>query len=295
MSEQTYSIKDLEDISGIKTHTLRAWERRYNIFSPGRTSTNIRYYSDEDLKKLLSISMLLNYGMKISQVACLNSTQLNEKVRAIYSSGDYESLIDSLVINMIDFDELSFEKHLNKAIFNLGFEEATYKVIYPFFSKVGILWQTGSINPAQEHFVTNIIKQKFYLAISSLDTPSVNSKTFILFLPENELHEFSLLLSYYLIRKHGHKAIYLGQAMPMKDVLKTLESTGADFIVTHFISQFEEDNLVEYLTEFSREAGETPVLVSGFQAKIILQKPVDNVRFIESPEEFQAFLISLKA
>ena len=295
MSEQTYSIKDLEDISGIKTHTLRAWERRYNLFSPRRTSTNIRYYSDEDLKKLLNISMLLNYGMKISQVACFNSDELNEKVRSMFSSGDYESLIDNLVINMIDFDELLFEKNLNRAIFNLGFEQATYKVIYPFYSKVGILWQTGSINPAQEHFVTNIIKQKFYLAISSLDTPKADAKTFILFLPDHELHELSLLLSYYLIRKDGHKAIYLGQSMPMTDVIKTLKSTGADYIVTHFISQIEEDHLMEYLKELSSEAGNTSILVSGNQTKIFKDKTVNinSVRFLENPEDFHNLLNSI--
>jgi DNA-binding transcriptional MerR regulator len=290
MSEQTYSIKDLEDISGIKTHTLRAWERRYKIFSPGRTSTNIRYYSDDDLKKLLNISMLLNYGMKISQVACFNSDELNEKVRSMFSPGDYESLIDNLVINMIDFDELSFEKNINRAIFNLGFEQATYKVIYPFYSKVGMLWQTGSINPAQEHFVTNIIKQKFYLAISSLDVPKIDAKTFILFLPDHELHELSLLLSYYVIRKHGHKAIYLGQSMPMTDIIKTLKTTGADYIVIHFISQIEQDDLLEYLNELSSEAGKTPVLVSGSQAKILQEKPVKNIRFIERPEDLHDLL-----
>ena len=142
LHEQIYSIKDLEDISGIKSHTLRAWERRYNIFTPNRTETNIRRYSDEDLKKLLNISVLQKYGLKISQLALLSEDDLKEKVISLTTSNDFESIIDSLTVDMIDFNQNSFDKKLNKVIFNLGFEEAAYKIIYPFFwiFQVKIQW-----------------------------------------------------------------------------------------------------------------------------------------------------------
>lgn len=285
MNEQTYSIKDLEDISGIKTHTLRAWERRYSIFNPSRTTTNIRYYSDEDLKKLLNISMLINYGMKISQLACFDTEELNEKVRSMFSPGDYDSLIDRMIIDMIDFNETSFEKNINRAIFNLGFEEAIDQVIYPFFKKVGVLWLASSINPAQEHFVSNIIRQKFYLASESLEPPRPNGKTFILFLPEKELHELGLLLANYLVRKYGHRSIYLGQSIPMIDVIKTWHATKADFLLTHITSLIDNQELASYFNLLAGNLNGTPILFSGLQINAPQDITNKNVEYLSTPSE----------
>lgn len=287
MKEQIYSIKDLENISGIKTHTIRAWERRYRIFNPDRTDTNIRMYSDDELKKLLNISVLQKYGMKISQLATLEQEELNDKIRALISPGDYSSIIDSLTIDMIDFNQASFEKKLNKVILNLGFEEAAYKVIYPFFEKVGILWLTSSINPAQEHFVSSIIIQKFFIAIDSLEASSPGAKKFLLFLPAGEFHEVGLLLGYYLIRKAGHKVIYLGQSIPKNDVIKTWKASGADFLYTHFTSLIAKENLIKYLRELSTGLNETPVWVSGLQASVVESEEINNTYYLASPENMK--------
>ncbi len=285
LHEQIYSIKDLEDISGIKSHTLRAWERRYNIFTPNRTETNIRRYSDEDLKKLLNISVLQKYGLKISQLALLSEDDLKEKVISLTTSNDFESIIDSLTVDMIDFNQNSFDKKLNKVIFNLGFEEAAYKVIYPFFYKVGLLWQTSSINPAQEHFVTSIIIQKLFLAIESLDTAPPKGKTFLLFLSKNEWHEVGLLLANYIIRKAGHKVIYLGQNMPMTDIIKTCHVTKPDYLFSHFTSKIEEKEILNYLKDLAENIGKSTLLVAGnpIPPESILN--MSNVEFLGGPSD----------
>ncbi|HNS47584.1 MAG TPA: MerR family transcriptional regulator, partial [Bacteroidales bacterium] len=211
MAQCTYLIRDLEKMTGIKAHTIRIWEKRYQVVKPKRTSTNIRYYCDEDLKRLLNISALIKQGFKISQLAELGDDELNEKIMNAYSHESEEtSRIDNLVTAMIDLDEPRFEKTIHLATLNMGFEHTILNIIYPFLERIGILWLTGTINPAQEHFVSNLLRQKLLVAIDNLIVkPARDSKRFILFLPENELHELGLLFYSYLVRKSGHKIIYL--------------------------------------------------------------------------------------
>ncbi len=215
-----YSIKDLEKLSGIKAHTLRIWEKRYQIVKPSRTDTNIRYYCDDDLKRILNISILNRHGLKISRIAGMTDAQLSEQVMHLaQATGDHESQIEQLTIAMIEMDEERFEKTLSKSIMTVGFEETVLTIIYPFFDKVGMLWQTGSINPAQEHFVSNLIRQKLLVAIDSQNYPhNPESRRFLLFLPEGELHELGLLFFHYILKKHGHQVIYLGQSVPFADL-----------------------------------------------------------------------------
>ena len=290
MSTQQYSIKALEMISGIKAHTIRIWEQRYNAFLPARTATNIRCYSDEDLKKLLNFNILLGRGFKISQLAALSSEELNEKVKATFVPEEYAAVIDALVIDMINFDRDSFEGKLNGLFLNLGFEKSVNQVIYPFFTKVGILWQTSHISPAQEHFISNIIRQKFFSAVDTPNQKSPNSKKFLLFLPENELHELGLLYAFYLIRKSGHEAIYLGQDMPTKDLVKTWAATGSDYLVTHITSRFPGEDLGSYLLDLSDQVKQTPVLVMGKQAEFLAGHKNKHLVYLKTPSDLKAIL-----
>jgi len=185
MAAPTYSIKDLEQITGVKAHTLRIWEKRYQVVSPCRTPTNIRFYTDEDLKKLLNISILNRHGFKISSIANLPNNELSQKIISINNkSFDSDSKIENLIVAMIDMDEVKFEKDLTNMIINLGFEETFNQVLIPFFEKVGLLWQIGTINPGQEHFMINLIRQKMIVAIDGVVTSEkpANKKTFILYL-----------------------------------------------------------------------------------------------------------------
>ena len=195
-----YSIRELENLSGIKAHTIRIWEKRYGLIAPERTSTNIRSYCDTELKKLLNISILNRNGLKISKIAQLSPEEIVAKITQFTQDvTSTESQIESLTVAMIDLDEYRFEQLLARSIIQFGFEEAITRVLYPFFVRIGIMWQTGSVNAAQEHFITNLVKQKFYVAIDGLVVNTrQNARTFVFFLPEGELHEIGLLFSCYL-------------------------------------------------------------------------------------------------
>ena len=233
-----YSIKDIERISGIKAHTLRIWEKRYGIIEPNRTDTNIRYYTNEQLKKILNIAILNNYGLKISKIVGLSAAELHQKVIEISSEEVEENLqIEALVVAMVEVDESRFEKILANCTLRLGFEQTILNIVYPFFKKVGVLWQVGAINPAQEHFISNLIRQKLIVAIDSQGMMvKDDAKRFLLFLPEGELHELGLLFYNYLIQKSGHKVIYLGQSVPLDDVVKVNSLSPADYVVTASLS-----------------------------------------------------------
>lgn len=260
-----YSIKDLETITGIKAHTIRMWEKRHNLVRPKRTDSNIRYYTDEDLKKLLNVSLLNKNGIKISKIANLDEEQLAEKVFQISRhESDYKCQIESLVVAMIDLNEARFEKIISNATISLGFEETIYRILYPFFDKIGVLWQTGAINPAQEHFISNLIKQKLMVAIDSLSVDDATTKKmFILFLPEWELHELGLMISHYMIKKQGLSAIYLGQAVPFDDLSSVADVVEPDYLITSFTSANTKETVQDYIQQLSDAFPDKKILVSG--------------------------------
>ena len=203
-----YSINDLEKITGIKAHTIRIWEKRYEVVTPKRTPTNIRYYNDEDLLRLLNISTLNKHGFKISDIVSMSPDEMCEKIRDISrTSTDFEGQINSLIVAMIELKEEVFEKVLSSTILKIGFEKTVTQVLYPLLEKIGVLWQIGTINPAQEHFLTNLIRQKMIVAIDGQnESPAADAKTFLLFLPEKEWHELGLLFYSYLLKKKRTKS-----------------------------------------------------------------------------------------
>jgi len=263
-----YSIKDLERLSGIKAHTIRIWEKRYDILNPERTDTNIRFYCDDDLKRLLNISVLIKNGGKISRIASLSNEALSQKILELnnVSTPAESGQIENLIVAMIDLDEAKFEKVLNNSIIQIGFEESMFQVVYPLLHKIGILWQIGTITPVQEHFISNLIRQKLYAAIDALPVERhKNSKTFLLTLPQWELHDIGLLVYNYLIRKKGHKTIFLGQGVPIKDVITIHELVHPDAIVTSFSTPMESEDMLEYLHGLTRSFKDMPIYVGGIQ------------------------------
>ncbi|MFT4737850.1 MAG: DNA-binding transcriptional MerR regulator, partial [Paraglaciecola sp.] len=227
----TFSIKDLEHLSGIKAHTIRIWEQRYELIQPKRTGTNIRFYDDNDLKLILNVSLLKENGFKISKISLMNEGDIQREVlRLTEISLRYPEQIHALTICMVDLDEDRFERLMSTNIQKLGFEKTMLNIIYPFLSKIGILWQTGAINPAQEHFISNLVRQKLIVAIDNQYVSSaVKSKKYILFLPEGELHEMSLLFADYVIKARQNRSIYLGQSLPMVDLEELCKIHKPDF------------------------------------------------------------------
>lgn len=261
----TYSIKDLEHLSGIKAHTLRIWEQRYSLLQPKRTDTNIRYYDDDDLKLILNVALLNENGVKISKIASMAPNELREEIlRLTERTLTHDDQIHALTICMIEMDEDRFDKILSTNILKLGFEQTMLKIIYPFMSKIGVLWQTGAVNPAQEHFISNLIRQKLIVAIDG-QIPQGGGKKFLLFLPEGELHEISLLFASYLIKSKGHKVIYLGQSTPSDDLLSVFKFHQPDYLLTIITTSPSSEYVREYVSALSERFTTSQILVTGYQ------------------------------
>lgn len=289
-----YSIKDLEKLSGIQAHTIRIWEKRYHLVTPKRTSTNIRVYSDEDLKRLLNVAVLNHNGLKISKVAKLSDNEMKDRIIHLSSdTSNFANQIESLVAAMVELNEQKFESVLRNQIDQQGFEEAFVKIIYPFLVKIGVLWQTGNIHPAQEHFVSNIIKKKLFVAIDSLTMKTEGAK-FIMYLPEGEYHEIGLLFYTYILKKNGFQPIYLGQSVPFEDLISAQSAYSAEYLFTSFITTLQDFSFVEYIQELSKTFKKQKVFIPGNIAQKIEVKRVPNIIKIKSPEHFKELLVKMK-
>ncbi|MCU0418797.1 MAG: MerR family transcriptional regulator [Cyclobacteriaceae bacterium] len=263
-----YSIKELEQLSGIKAHTIRIWEKRHRLIEPARTQTNIRYYSDEDLKKIINVSVLNNNGVKISKIVGLSYDEIVRKVAEL--SRSYENtdvFIDQLVVAMIDMEEERFEKIISELTLKFGFERTVIEIIYPFLEKIGVLWQTGNISPAQEHFITHLIRQKIMVAIDALPLAPKTARRVLLYLPENELHELGLLFYHYVTKRDGYRTYYLGQTVPYNDVKSVCEVHHPDFVVSAFTSSPTPGNVQAYVNRICADLPKTQVLASGQSLK----------------------------
>ncbi len=263
----TYSIKDLEQLSGIKAHTLRIWEQRYHFIIPKRTETNIRYYDDKDLKLVLNIALLKDNGFKISKIASMDEeAMLKEVLRLTEKTHHYPDQIHALTLAMIDLDEDRFEKIIATNILKLGFESTMLNVMYPFLSKIGVLWQTGSINPSQEHFISNLIRQKLIVAIDGQFVPNDDSHAkYLLYLPEGELHELTLLFLCYILKIRKNKVFYFGQNLPFEDLKAIYQTHKPDFILTIITTSPSGNDVEEYIHKLSTTFSETQILLSGYQ------------------------------
>jgi MerR family transcriptional regulator, light-induced transcriptional regulator len=262
-----YSIKELEQLSGIKAHTIRIWEKRHRLIDPERTPTNIRLYSDEDLKKIINVSLLNNNGIKISKIADMSSDQMNQKVLELSESKNDTAIhIDQLVIAMIDMEEEGFEKIINTLILRYGFEKTVTEVVYPFLEKIGILWQTQNITPAHEHFISNLIRQKLMVAIDGLPIPPKTARRILLFLPEGEFHELALLFYHYLTRKAGWRTYYLGQNVPHEDLVSVYRVHQPELMVTSITTSTLEP-VEKYFAKLVADFPDVPILAAGQQVQ----------------------------
>lgn len=250
-----FTIKDLENLSGIKAHTIRIWEKRYNILSPDRSDSNIRFYDTSNLKKLLNVTLLYNGGYKISKIAVLSDEELSQQIiDQIAKGGDVAGYLDSLVLSMINFDQVHFEQTFNRLIAEFSFRYVFLKVFVPLLHRIGIHWQSDNITPAHEHFISNLIKQKLQISIERVQqtVPKTNGVVYVLFLPDNEIHELGLLYLQYELLLRGKHVVYLGQSVPF-DNLKALQSVFKKIIfISYFTIKPATDQVEIYLNQFSR-------------------------------------------
>lgn len=263
----TYSIKDLEHLSGIKAHTIRIWEQRYDLLKPKRTDTNIRYYDDNDLKLVMNISLLKENGQKISKIAKMTVTEMNQEVLRITEDNiRYPDQINALTIAMIDLNEERFEKIIATNTLKIGFEKTMINIIYPFLTKIGLLWLTGTINPAQEHFITCLIRQKIIVAIDGqFANIKEDAPKYLLFLPEGEMHEISLLFSWYMLKARQNRVVYLGQNLPFEDLKQVHEYHNPDYLFTIITTSPGQSGIQKYINKLSEAFPDSEVLLTGYQ------------------------------
>ena len=294
--KSTFSIKDLENISGIKAHTLRIWEKRFNLLSPKRTQTNIRRYSLFSLQKLLNITLLYKHGYKISKIARIDNAELPEMVREITLKSNSEQIsINALKLAMINFDNFLFDATFDKILTKNDFTFIYVNVFLPIMNELGILWQTNAISPSHEHFVTNLIKQKIHIQTEKAQKthiPKDNNRVFVLYLPENEVHELSILFLNYYILEHGFKTIFLGQSLPAESLENILSVNENLVFVTHLTVEPNKNIIDDYLLNFHDlilKNNTTELAILGpQQLNINLKTLPDRINLFDSVLSFQA-------
>ena len=254
MRPQEFTIKDLENFSGIKAHTIRIWEQRYGILTPDRTDTNIRKYNDRDLKSLLNISLLNSLGHKISNIAKLSDDQIRDIItKHAHGNNTEEHFLHILKISMLNYDEELFSNLIDPHVEEYGLEKTFRLVIMPFMKQIGLLWQSDSICPAQEHFISALIRQKLLFHVEAVKTPLVeNRRPVVLFLPDLEIHELSLLMLHYILKLRGYKSILLSQSVPSDDLKQVAQRLGDVDFVSIFTTHPSTVMVPDYLKRLTR-------------------------------------------
>ncbi|MBS1596796.1 MAG: cobalamin B12-binding domain-containing protein [Bacteroidetes bacterium] len=289
-----FTIKDLENLSGIKAHTIRVWEQRYSFLKPQRTETNIRYYNTDELKNILNISLLHKYGYRISHIDRMDEEEVKEKIISLsFAQAQQERIVNELIQHMVDLDIDRFECVLDNYIMTRGIDKTITQIIFPFLDRIGILWLTNHINPAQEHLVTNLIRQKLIVGIEGVVSHFNVNKTVMLFLPEGEYHELGLLYVSYLLKNRGAKVIYLGANIPLEDVEFVSKIKHPDFIYTHLTSVAGNFNFEKFLTRIHKLLPNTPLFISGRLARTHIRKIPPGINFKKSLSEVMEYIASL--
>jgi DNA-binding transcriptional MerR regulator/methylmalonyl-CoA mutase cobalamin-binding subunit len=291
-----FSIKDIEAVSGIKSHTLRIWEQRYGIIVPKRTESNIRYYDDDDLKHILNISILNRQGIKISEIARMSKEEITDAIlkdSALFSE-NYDTHIKGLISAMLSFDEYGFHKVISTNVIQLGLEQTIINIIFPFLAEVGLLWQIGSIHPSHEHFASNIIRQKLYVAIDgNVGRYAENRKRFLLFLPEHEQHSIGLLFANYILRTRGQDVLYLGQEVPLLDLKDAFVDNEPDYVLTQLTAAHINVDKQRFIDDISNYWGNAQLILSGGQFLDPALKLPPSARVIKRMEDFITLVDSI--
>lgn len=290
----SFTIKDLENLSGIKAHTIRIWEQRYQFLKPNRTGTNIRYYCNDELKKILNIALLNKYGFKISHIDKMSEAEVQEKILSLtHLEAIQERIVNDLIQCMVDLDMDKLEDLLDNYIKARGIERTITQIIFPFMERIGILWVTNHINPAQEHLVSNIIRQKLIVGIESVSTSVRINKTILLFLPEGEYHELGMLFMYYLLKSRGVATIYLGANVPLHDVEYVVNLKKPNYLYSHLTSVGHNFNFDKFISSITKRFAGTPIIISGVLTQSYERKIPQQINFKKTFSEVMEFVSAL--
>ncbi|MBL7711977.1 MAG: MerR family transcriptional regulator [Chitinophagaceae bacterium] len=290
-----YQISELQRLSGIKAHTIRIWEKRYAIIAPHRTDTNIRYYDDVQLKKLLNVAVLVAAGYKISKIAALSPAELREAVSKMQEEKPLDKqtgfYISQLVSAMLQFDEGTFSPLFDEILRKYGVEKGVLEVIYPFLHKTGLLWSVDETLPVQEHFASTLIRRKFLARIDALSEQAAEKqKKFIVFLPHHEWHELGTLFGELLIRSRGHRVINLGPSVPFEELEYTIGLVQPDYLFTLLTSDSYTEPLASLSAMLSARYKKTSLLLAGHENRLAPFAESRNLKLLRYPKDILMFL-----
>ena len=289
--KNSFSIKNLEHLSGIKAHTIRIWEKRYNLFEPERTDTNIRLYNLENLQKLLNVTLLYNNGYKISKIASFSSQEITENVHKLTINKNADDWsIGLFKLAMINFDQRLFTKTFNDLLEQFSFSEVFKNVFVPLMNELGVLWQTNSISPSHEHFITSLVKQKIHAMCEDLQQKSTRrtDRRFVLFLPDNEIHELGLLYLQYEVLNNGFQCVFLGQSVPIESLNNLVDIGEPITFITYFTIEPTQDKIKAYLNTFNSEIIEnidSELWILGYQVQFMSDEMPDKIRKFKSIDD----------
>lgn len=285
-----FSISQLERFSGIKAHTIRIWEQRYNALQPNRTEGNTRYYDNEQLRRLLNIVSLTGLNYKISDLGIMPDQQLFKLVGELRKESEDisdEYFVSQIIAAGITYDEPYFNKIFSDCLAIHGMKDTYLKVIYPVLVRTGLMWSCNELAPVNEHFISNLFRQKLFTAIDALPPPKTGSDSWLLFLPENEFHEIGLLFSHYLVRLSGRKTIYLGSNIPLKSLINIGKDITYKNILFFLVHKDSNKNIQEYLNELSKNFSGKKINVAGDQELLKQFKPAKNIHFLSSVRDLE--------
>ena len=286
-----YSIGDLAKLSGVKAPTLRMWEQRYGVLEPKRTAANVRYYDDDDVRHLLNVALLNRNGLRISQIARLSERELTRRVAELASVSDEATTqLDALTLSMLEMDEERFDRILSLNIRQVGFEAAMMTVIFPFLEKLSVLWLTGSVKPVQEAFTSGLIRRKLHVAIDELPHPPAGAPRLMLFLPDGERQEMSLVLLHYLARSRGYRVFYLGRDNGVADVADAHAIIRPDYAFTMLTEGYTGGAVADFARELLASCPDTMLLLSGYQAAVQRVPADERLRVLRSMAETLDYL-----
>lgn len=290
----TYSVAQVEALTGIKAHTLRIWERRYDFLSPERTETNIRYYSDEQLKKLLNFGILVRNGYRISKLEKMTDEEVYEMVTKALAdpSSETSDEMKGLTLSMLEMNEEDFDNIFERQVLRKGFLRTITEVIYPFLQYVGVLWTTNKAMVAQEHYISNLIRQKLISAIERLSIPQSDAPSIVLFLLEGEEHEIGLLLAAFMAKEKGWKVYYLGQGVPVVNIKKVIDIAEPSLIMSMFVTP--KVNKINNFIKDIMEGNQVPFVISGSAENLQAINDSGLILKISSPHEFEAHLMRIQ-
>lgn len=286
---QRFTIRDIENLTGIKAHTLRIWEQRYSFSKPQRKESQHRFYDNEDLKKLLQISFLYHQGWKVSRISGLTGAQIEQEVRqAKVSADNYTLFLSQLLEAAVNFNEAGFTRQLDEVISVIGFEKCIVEVCYPYLNKLGLLWNTSNIIPAQEHFSSYIIQNRIIVETQKLSF-SHQKPEIALACPQGEFHELPLLFIHYLLRKNGWSTVFLGSNVGKAEMAYLLEMESIQFLYLHLLTNFTGLTVDDYMEDICRLARGKTIVASGEGIRNA-QRSFVNLRLLRSDEQIYAFI-----